>query len=664
MKKTFLLKTMFLLCALVTWGNAWAADEVVVTLDNIGSGIGSTANTTAATTDITATGTTTSYTLNYYQCKKQGNAMLMTKSVNPYISNKTAMPGNIKSVQVFINSGASGKTTYDCAFSTTECTSATSGVGAVNITAGNNHIFSNLTGGNINVAGKFFCVTLGNAYNGQVLKLVITCEVSDPEDTRTESGISFAENEVELTWGDAFAGQALTNANSVDVTYSSTDEDVATVTSTGVVAIKKAGSTTIKATFAGDATYKPAVASYTLTINKAEAGLSYAQTLFDVVLNDNTFEAPALVNPNGLTVTYSSNNESVAHVDENTGEVDLVTSAEGTATITATFVGNDNFKGGSASYKIKVVDPSKKKISFSDNDQNIAGTFEQDMSLDYLINGVALSFSKATGSNNPRVDGAEVSGGILYARIYSGNTLTITGSANAKFKSITFDFNKGSISDGVNTYSSSNTTWTGTEHEVTFTASESTFINSITVSYDSEDIPVSAAGWATYYSSNALDFTGVTGLTAYTATKVGDAVKFNKVTGKVPANTGLLVSGTTANVPVAASADAVTNILKGVTAETVKTAGTVFVLKQGANGLGFYKNTNDFTVRANSAYLPATAVAGARAFIALDDEATGIENLTPALSKGEGVVLDLSGRRVAKPAKGLYIVNGKKVVVK
>ena len=179
-----------------------------------------------------------------------------------------------------------------------------------------------------------------------------------------------------------------------------------------------------------------------------------------------------------------------------------------------------------------------------------------------------------------------------------------------------------------------------------------------------ESIPVSAAGWATYCSEYALDFTGVTELTAYTATKEGDAVKFNKVTGKVPANTGLLVSGTTANVPVAASADAVTNILEGVTAETVKTAGEVFVLKQGTNGLGFYKNTNDFTVRANSAYLPATAVTGARAFIALDDEATGIEDLTPALSKGEGVVYDLSGRRVVTPTKGLYIVNGKKVIVK
>jgi len=181
MKKTFTFwKSLFLLCALIVGSSsAWASD-IVVTLDNIGAGIGDAANTTAATTDITATGTTDSYTLNYFQCKKQGNSMLMTKNVSPYISNNTAMPGNIKSVEVFTNSGSSGKTTYDCAFSTTECTSAVSGIGAYKIGDGNRHTFSNVTNNVINVKGKFFCITLGNANNGQVLKLVITCESNDP----------------------------------------------------------------------------------------------------------------------------------------------------------------------------------------------------------------------------------------------------------------------------------------------------------------------------------------------------------------------------------------------------------------------------------------------------------------------------------------------------
>ena len=178
-------------------------------------------------------------------------------------------------------------------------------------------------------------------------------------------------------------------------------------------------------------------------------------------------------------------------------------------------------------------------------------------------------------------------------------------------------------------------------------------------------ITISAAGWATYSSNYPLDFTGVTALTAYTATMDGSIVKFNKVTGKVPANTGLLVRGETANVPVCASAEAVENLLVGVTAETVKTANTVFVLMKGSKGIGFYKNTNDFTLRANSAYLPAEDVEGstARAFIALDDETTGIADVKAVKEDAEGM-FDLQGRKIAKPTKGLYIVNGKKVVVK
>ncbi len=75
------------------------------------------------------------------------------------------------------------------------------------------------------------------------------------------------------------------------------------------------------------------------------------------------------------------------------------------------------------------------------------------------------------------------------------------------------------------------------------------------------------------------------------------------------------------------------------------------------------KNTN--YIRANRAYLHADG-AGARLTVNFEDEeeTTGIENLIPALSKGEGAVFDLSGRRVAQPTKGLYIVNGKKVVIK
>ena len=157
--------------------NAWGAD---ITLDNIGADLSATANTTMETTDITATGTTDVYTLNYYQCKKQGNAMLLTKSVSPFISNHTAIPGNINSVTLYINSGAAGKTTYDVAFSTAELTTATSGIGAVNITGGNSHTYD------CNVSNaRYFCITLGNANNGQVLKVVVNYTPSGGGSTYT-----------------------------------------------------------------------------------------------------------------------------------------------------------------------------------------------------------------------------------------------------------------------------------------------------------------------------------------------------------------------------------------------------------------------------------------------------------------------------------------------
>ena len=477
------------------------------------------------------------------------------------------------------------------------------------------------------------------------------------EDGRADAGISFAETEIEKTWGESFTGQALSNTNSVDVTYSSTDESVATVSSTGVVTVLKAGSTTIKATFAGNATYKAYVASYDLTINKAEAGLSYSENTFDVVLGDKNFVAPVLNNPNGLTVTYSSNNTNVASVDENTGDVVLDASAEATVTITATFAGNDNFKTGSTNYTINIIDPNKKGSKL--NPYTVAEVREVSTTTtikDVYVEGYIVGYVNST-----------------YGFTSSTSSFTNTNWAIADSKNETEADN----SAPVQITGTSIQSLYGLANHKDLVGAKVLIKGDITKYFNvsgiknldefnvEKEVAISAAGWATYCSSNALDFTGITALTAYTASKDGDVVKFNKVTGKVPANTGLLVRGETANVPVCASAEAVQNLLVGVTAEEVKDANTVFVLMKGSKGIGFYKNTNAFTLRANSAYLPAEAVAGAsaRSFIALDDETTGIADVKAVKEDAEGM-FDLQGRKIVKPTKGLYVVNGKKVVVK
>ena len=174
---------------------------------------------------------------------------------------------------------------------------------------------------------------------------------------------------------------------------------------------------------------------------------------------------------------------------------------------------------------------------------------------------------------------------------------------------------------------------------------------------------VTSAGYATFCSPYALDFSDVSGVTAYIASESDKDVSFVEVTS-VPAETGVLLKaneGSYSIKPVVNSTTDVTaNALVGVLENTEVAAGS-FVLMNGTPGVGFYKTKNAFTVGANTAYLPGDVAA--RTFIGLDDETTGI---SAALMNGErvnGEVYNLNGQRVAQPAKGLYIVNEKKVII-
>ena len=149
---------------------------------------------------------------------------------------------------------------------------------------------------------------------------------------------------------------------------------------------------------------------------------------------------------------------------------------------------------------------------------------------------------------------------------------------------------------------------------------------------------ITAAGWATYCSPYALDLAKATNLTdAYIVTGGTDGVltKTSVKDGTVPANTGLLLKGTegsstTVTIPIVGSSttDVSGNKLIGRTAEFNLTANGGYVLMSSPS-LGFYQNSADFTVGANTAYLPADfANTSARGFYALfDDEATGVNDV-------------------------------------
>ena len=194
------------------------------------------------------------------------------------------------------------------------------------------------------------------------------------------------------------------------------------------------------------------------------------------------------------------------------------------------------------------------------------------------------------------------------------------------------------------------------------------------------DLVIGEAGVATYCPTVDADFTTLTAVKAY----IGGG--FNRETGvltmtrvyDVPAGTGLLVKGTagTYEVPESPSASVYVNLLRGVTVERKLSATTGgyanYVLASGTNGTGFYRvPTEGMTLAAGRAYLtiPAETAASRSALrLAFDDEneATGI---SASLTNSEerivnGAMYDLQGRRVEQPQPGLYIRNGKKVIIK
>ena len=190
---------------------------------------------------------------------------------------------------------------------------------------------------------------------------------------------------------------------------------------------------------------------------------------------------------------------------------------------------------------------------------------------------------------------------------------------------------------------------------------------SYTCNATTETFTVGEAGWATAKTAHAVDFSNVEGLKAYTATVSGTTVTLNEV-GAVPAATALVLKGVTAQVPIVASADEVTdNNLYWYDSYTVNDSyATIYGLtvKNGTAKFAKVKNGETFT---NKAVIEikkeSSSTETARELnIVFGGETTGI-NAVASEKSAEGVY-NLNGQRVYAPAKGLYIVNGKKVVLK
>lgn len=171
--------------------------------------------------------------------------------------------------------------------------------------------------------------------------------------------------------------------------------------------------------------------------------------------------------------------------------------------------------------------------------------------------------------------------------------------------------------------------------------------------------------WSTYYN----DYVGVYVTASTQVFKVnldGTSLSLIEIPDRIiNKGQGVVLKSTLASIKLysyskASATSYSDNSLQG-TMFGITNPGNAYVLNMKSEGVGFYKLKDGGTIGANKAYL--VAAAGARECF-LFDEATNVDNVRSQMEEGRGDVYDLQGRRVSQPSKGLYIVKGKKVVIK
>ena len=176
------------------------------------------------------------------------------------------------------------------------------------------------------------------------------------------------------------------------------------------------------------------------------------------------------------------------------------------------------------------------------------------------------------------------------------------------------------------------------------------------------DATIPAAGYATFVAPGYIDAIPE-GVEAFAA-KVMDGYVHLEPVSAIPTDEAVVLKGAEGTYKfniLNVEANLVLDNDLVAAKEEVTADGSQYILAELEDQVGFAKATPETKIAAGKGYLVISA--GVKAFYPFGEDAeTAIESLTPTLSEGEGVVYDLSGRRVNKAQKGIYIINGKKVL--
>lgn len=435
--------------------------------------------------------------------------------------------------------------------------------------------------------------------------------------------------------------------------------------------------------------------------SKIAPTVSFAQSEVTAnLLSPDAFVAPELSSTSDGAVAYTSSNPDVATVDED-GLVSLV--GQGTTTITATVAETDTYTEATAEYTLTVttlsefrktatVTTGKQYILTADIDgtSHVAKTVREGNSYDYLyVNDQTTANVMASADlysfTLTAVEGGftiqQPDGRYLYMNDDEYKTLNAGEEAGANAVwSIAQQADGTFMIQNVATGKYIQYSTTHTSFGCYRDAQDDGVLPSL---YEKATLDVTDAGYATLFSQHAIIVPE--GMEAAVATNVVDgrlAIDYRYPAGAViPASTGVLLKAEAGNhgynvatTDATAPAD---NLLKG-SVEDATTVGDnclfyMLSYDQNDENLGFYwgaENGAAFTNEGGKAYLavPQATANGAIGF-ALDGSLVTAIGQATADTNAPAKIYTIDGRlmqqtRTADLPRGLYIVNGKKVIIK
>ena len=541
------------------------------------------------------------------------------------------------------------------------------------------------------------------------------------EDNRQDAGIHFAKDSYTADFAKStFNGAELVKPEGLEVTYEITPKtEGVSIAKDGTVTYPAVEATyTVTAKFAGNDTYKPATATYTLNVvdNRQDAGIQFAKDSYTADIAQGTFNGAELVKPEGLEVAYeiTHNTEGVSIAQDGTVTYPAV---EATYTVTAKFAGNDTYKPATATYTLNVVDPNFEiqTIEFVAGVDKGTGASTGSIKDDMISKGiVTVSSTRAClglGGYYAFYKPVTSNEGIHTINTRMGTITKIAFEAGNGKEPSKATFTEGTYTkdnDGTKNY-----TWTGSEKTINFTVTDGTYYSKITVTvkvpvakdytldensvntieaYENANVTLKR----TFYKDGewntlCLPFDVADAKTAFDGAELrevdtknsnGNTIVFKEATAIEAGKPYLIKWAKTPN-EVCDFVNTFEGVTLVATATPVKVNDAItftgFYNKATADKLGasvaaigagnkLFKVTSGEMKGFRAAFVlnPATPAAGIK--VVIDGTTTGIEDLVVDGVKANGRVYNLNGQYVGNSLNGLqpgiYIQNGKKVVVK